>query len=201
MPDITTAVDLVDHLTGMADSLDEHVEQEQVHEQLLVARTMAVELTGELAAARRDRQLTAEENRDLLAEALGIDGGHPVLAVLSAVLEERARQDAKWGQQNHPDGTGPRTTPLFSPVEFLDDHLTADIVARKLRDRCERRFAIDPRHREEPAGTWRDIFLEEGFEALAEDDPMKLRGELVQSAAVLVAWIEAIDRRTEADRG
>ncbi|MFI1165600.1 hypothetical protein ACH4UM_18790 [Streptomyces sp. NPDC020801] len=37
---------------------------------------------------------------------------------------------------------------------------------------------------------------EEALEALAEDDPGKLRAELVQVAAVAVAWIEAIDRRT-----
>lgn len=128
--------------------------------------------------------------------AVIVTGPHTTdVQVLADVLAERARQDAKWGEQNHADGTGPFTTPLFSPVEFLDDDFTADLIARKLRARCERRFAIDPRHREEPAGTWRDIFLEEVFEALAEDDPAKLRAELVQSAAVLVAWVEAIDRR------
>jgi hypothetical protein len=33
-------------------------------------------------------------------------------------------------------------------------------------------------------------------EALAEDDPTLLRAELIQVAAVAVAWVEAIDRRT-----
>lgn len=27
-------------------------------------------------------------------------------SVLAEVLAERARQDAKWGEQNHPNGTG-----------------------------------------------------------------------------------------------
>lgn len=44
--------------------------------------------------------------------------------------------------------------------------------------------------------TWRHIFLEEAFEALAETDPAKLREELIQALAVGVAWIEDIDSRT-----
>jgi hypothetical protein len=42
---------------------------------------------------------------------------------------------------------------------------------------------------------WVDILEEEVAEAAAESDPAKLRAELVQVAAVAVAWIEAIDRR------
>ena len=44
-----------------------------------------------------------------------------------------------------------------------------------------------------------DIALEEfaeAIEAVANEDTAALRTELVQTAAVLVAWIEAIDRRT-----
>jgi hypothetical protein len=66
------------------------------------------------------------------------------MRVLDEVQDERRRQDAKWGEQNHPDGT---------------------------------------------------IALEEVFEALVETDPAKLRDELLQVAAVAVAWVEAIDRR------
>ncbi|WP_239134632.1 hypothetical protein [Streptomyces sp. SID12488] len=95
--------------------------------------------------------------------------------VLSEVLAERIRQDAKWGEQNHPDGTG---LPVYRHA------------ARRYRDAADRNAA---------AGvlTWRDVSNEEHFEALAESDPVKLRAELVQSAAVKVAWIEAIDRRTK----
>ena len=35
-------------------------------------------------------------------------------------------------------------------------------------------------------------------EAFAESDPDKLRTELIQVAAVAVAWIESIDRNSEA---
>ncbi len=93
--------------------------------------------------------------------------------VLSDINDERISQELKWGQQNHPDGTGQAT----------------DIVRR---DRAI--IECDEAHRS-GAGTWRHILNEEFHEALAERDPIKLRYELVQTAAVAVAWIEAIDRR------
>lgn len=92
---------------------------------------------------------------------------------LKEVAAERERQDAKWGEQNHPDGTG-----------FAGSARDADLA----RLECKRQFA-------EGTGTWLDILNEEVAEAYAETDPAKLRAELVQCAAVVVAWIEAIDRR------
>lgn len=101
----------------------------------------------------------------------------PGAAVCREVIRERVRQDARWGQQNHPDGTGPTMTTLNRADE-----------ARK---------ACDYAH-ENGIGTWRHILTEEYAEALAESDPAKLREELIQVAAVAVAWVEAIDRRTDA---
>jgi hypothetical protein len=46
-----------------------------------------------------------------------------------------------------------------------------------------------------PDGTWMHVLIEEVFEALAEEDPAKLRAELVQVAAVCAAWITDIDGR------
>jgi hypothetical protein len=96
----------------------------------------------------------------------------PIDRVLDEVYAERVAQNAKWGEQNHPDGTS----------------------------RALRHFAIARRRacqRAAVAGTvtWRHIFDEEYAEACAEEDPAKLRAELVQVAAVAVAWVEAIDRR------
>jgi len=88
---------------------------------------------------------------------------------------ERAKQDVKWGEQNHLDGTG-------DPVDRE--------MATLARQKCQAHDESDP-------DTWRDILAEEVYEAFAESDPVKLRTELVQAAAVCVAWIEAIDRRTE----
>lgn len=100
--------------------------------------------------------------------------------VLNLVDAERDAQDAKWGEQNHPNGTGPNVRMRWSA------HTLAD-AARVCKKLCQ---ANGP-----DEDNWRDILLEEVFEALAEEDPVKLRAELVQVAAVACAWVEAIDRR------
>ena len=104
---------------------------------------------------------------------------------LSDVQNERARQDAKWGEQNHPDGTGADTKPLRT---ICSDETGAAALADLAT------FATDTAA-ELNLVTWRDILLEEVFEALAESDPAKLRTELIQTAAVATQWAEAIDRR------
>ena len=100
-----------------------------------------------------------------------------MLAVLGDVAAERRRQDDKWGEQNHPDGTGRKGL-------WEDDRRAADAA----RAQCEARFAAG-------VGTWHDILNEEYKEAMAEVDPLKLREELIQVQAVACAWVEAIDRR------
>ncbi|EGJ77721.1 putative NUDIX hydrolase [Streptomyces sp. Tu6071] len=96
--------------------------------------------------------------------------------VLGEIAAERAAQDARWGEQAHPDGTGgpvmrARATEARAACQYLADNGGPD---------------------------WRSILLEEVYEALAEEEPARLRAELVQVAAVATAWIEAIDRRTNA---
>lgn len=93
--------------------------------------------------------------------------------VLGDVSAERAAQDERWGEQNHPDGTG-----------GLHHVLAADDIRRRVQQ-----AAAEGRQR------WANVLGEEVAEAFAEDDPAKLRAELVQVAAVAVAWAEAIDRR------
>src|SRR4051794_1223245 len=93
--------------------------------------------------------------------------------VLQEVLAERIRQDEKWGEQNHPDGTA----------------ITGDDErAVNARHVCQALASIGQ-------GSWRDILWEEVAEAFAEKDPAALRAELLQVAAVAVNWAEAIDRR------
>jgi hypothetical protein len=96
------------------------------------------------------------------------------MSAIVNVMAERDRQDAKWGQQNHRDGTGHNY----------------ERARESYRNACQAAFAED-------VGTWADVWLEEVFEALAETNPYKLREELIQAAAVAVAWVEAIDRRLE----
>jgi DNA-binding PucR family transcriptional regulator len=95
-----------------------------------------------------------------------------IMAVLAEVAAERRRQDARWGEQNHPDGAGPA---------YAEE-------ASRRREECERAA-------EAGQLTWRHILLEEVAEAGAEHEPKRLREELIQVAAVAVAWAEAIDRR------
>lgn len=102
--------------------------------------------------------------------------------VLHDIAEERARQDAKWGEQRHRDGTGAAYS--LSEVAELKVHFA--------RTRCDRAF-------DRGNGSWEHILYEEFCEAMAEDDPVLLRAELIQVAAVTAHWIEAIDARM-ADR-
>ena len=109
------------------------------------------------------------------------------LRAITALLTERTAQDAKWGEQNHPDGTGPHTRVLR--VGLNVDRDTGAELAARLTGSCQTAFSNGE-------GTWRHVLLEEVGEALAEDDPATLTTELVQTAAVGVAWMGAIERRT-----
>ncbi|MBD3753439.1 MAG: hypothetical protein IE935_13740 [Micrococcales bacterium] len=120
-------------------------------------------------------------------------------SVLDEVARERARQDAKWGEQNHPDGSGPRVS-LMSPILGAPSDKWGDRVGvhlalmRELRDNA---VATTDQRAVTGELTWRDILLEEVFEAFAEEDPARLRAELIQVAAVATQWVEAIDRRSK----
>ncbi len=97
--------------------------------------------------------------------------------VLVAVNHERKAQDSKWGEQNHPDGTGA----LHWRVASNESRRLTDLEAKS--DNL----------------AWLAILREEVYEAFAESDPQRLKEELIQVAAVAVAWVEAIERREETD--
>lgn len=98
----------------------------------------------------------------------------PNARILAEVQAERVRQDAKWGEQNHNDGTGNKGQQDY---------------AEQARKWCQAAFGAG-------YGTWSDVLAEEVAEVNAERDPARLRAELIQVAAVAVAWAAAIDRRT-----
>jgi predicted house-cleaning noncanonical NTP pyrophosphatase (MazG superfamily)/8-oxo-dGTP pyrophosphatase MutT (NUDIX family) len=100
------------------------------------------------------------------------DAGLPgsLAAVLADIAAEREAQDAKWGHQEFPDGTG--------------EHYTRQ--AQEAKDACDSASSQD-------ALTWRHVLTEEFFEALAESDAGRLRAELIQTAAVAVAWVQSLD--------
>jgi hypothetical protein len=103
------------------------------------------------------------------------DAGVPgsLARALGDVAAERAAQDALWGMQVLPDGTG------------ADGAAAESDRARLETETASRAGTL----------TWRHVLAEEVLEAFAESDPKRLRAELVQVAAVAVKWIQALDRR------
>lgn len=106
--------------------------------------------------------------------------------ILHEIFHERRRQEDKWGEQNHADGTGDEWTRVLIPFLWKEDR--AAHIAQMAKRHCERKALGE-------SLTFLDITLEEIAEAFAETDPELLRAELVQTCAVLVNWVGAIDRR------
>jgi hypothetical protein len=114
---------------------------------------------GVIDAALRSRLVSELETRPVLAE----------------VHAERLRQDAKWGEQNHP------------VIDFVSA-LGMKTLREEAREECD--YWAARGH-----CTWYNILKEEFYEAFAEGTPEGQRAELLQVAAVAVAIIECIDRR------
>lgn len=120
----------------------------------------------------------------------------PRAAIVNAVLAERARQDARWGEQNHPDVDRELTDRDggCTPARMAMEHLVARASVARLA--CERAAARGQ-------CTWAHILVEEVAE-LVEAATLAQQGqgpeedvgrELVQVAAVCVSWLEARARR------
>jgi hypothetical protein len=90
-----------------------------------------------------------------------------------AVDAERQRQLEQFGDQRHRDGTS----------------IANESWAEYARANCQQ--AAD-----EGVTSWAGILYEEFTEAMAEEDPAKLRVELIQIAAVCAAWVTDIDSRS-----
>lgn len=122
-----------------------------------------------------DTQIMSVRSLLLLAVRIGMISTESV----NEVVVESVRQDKKWGEQNHPDGTG-------GPLDVE--------LSSKVRKECDKAAA-------DGSITWRHILAEEVFEAFAETDPEKLKYELLQVAAVALQWRQAIERRQSRDSG
>lgn len=97
---------------------------------------------------------------------------NPQARIIQEIIQERKAQDKKWGEQNHKPGT--------SRKEY-------GYLADLFRKVCDNAFHTGK-------GTWTDILLEEVFEALAEEEPAKIKKELKQVAAVVITMLESLDR-------
>jgi hypothetical protein len=96
--------------------------------------------------------------------------GNDTFFVLEAVDEEREHQDMKWGEQNH-----------------LEPYWVA-ILGEEFGEACQAALNYHD-----------DAVKRHGFE-IPEKVYQDLRKELVQVAAVAVAWIECLDRNSGARR-
>lgn len=103
------------------------------------------------------------------------------LSVLTEVADERAAQDLKFGQQDLPDGTGSAFHRYYD-YKYILPEARAQNDGHMLT-----------------AATFESVLCEEFCEAMLETNPMLLRAELIQVAAVAVKWVEAIDRRVKDD--
>lgn len=109
--------------------------------------------------------------------------------VLADISEEREEQDRKWGADREIADVPAHTLDFFGN-EF-DATLTVGIPSeRQAKRNCQSAF-------KQGNGTWAHIVVEELAEAVEAKTPADRRKELVQLAAVVVAWIENIDRRAK----
>jgi NTP pyrophosphatase (non-canonical NTP hydrolase) len=116
-------------------------------------------------------------------------------AVLGNIISERIRQDRKFGaERDHRDVPASRGTVV--------DYTTDCGVIRAAAAKAECELAAEQRR-----VTWTHILVEEVAEVIeaaraetvdGDPDLASLREELIQVAAVAVAWVEAIDRRLHA---
>lgn len=108
-------------------------------------------------------------------------------SILSEIHRERARQDEKFGAQEERDYPD-------THVRRNHDHMLAAQQAQHATESAKT----------EGRCTWEHILDEEICEAYASasiSDTPAQRAELIQCAAVIVAWIEAIDNRVARREG
>lgn len=123
--------------------------------------------------------------------------------IFADIDDERARQDAKWGEMNHPLVGNPHAplqkvhgpTARFIPgsAALIECHRLGIPSESEAREACEAEHAAGD-------GTFASIVVEELAEAVSAavihgETSDEARKELVQTTAVLVAMIEAIDRK------
>ena len=115
---------------------------------------------------------------------------------IGSVIEERQRQEAKWGEQNHPMVPADIVREAHAhgaAPEFFACHILGIDDAKAARDECNREHRAG-------RGTYTHILVEEVAEfveacVIHGETSDEARAEMVQVAAVALAMIEAIDRK------
>jgi hypothetical protein len=93
--------------------------------------------------------------------------------IFSEIVQERMRQHEKWGEQNHP----------MLNIPFTREAMRNNMKAYK---------AINDNGKNP---SWFSILMEEVYESFAENEPEKIRAEMLQTSAVAVQIIEYLDRQ------
>ena|ERR1700748_1699925 len=100
--------------------------------------------------------------------------------IFNEISAERLKQDVKWGEQNLPS-----VVPGLTPKELSERYeIPTEERGKKIYDH----YASTGEQ------TFTDIAVEELTEVVGALNEKDRREELVQLAAVIVQWIEAIDR-------
>lgn len=158
---------------------------EALNEEIAASAARVYELKAELEVMTARWNSSSAAAQKLADEAIYWQRKHKeasestVSGVLLEVHRERERQDAKWGIQNHPDGT-----------------CMGSQGAKVAREHADAAKSICRHFAKLKQLTWAHVLNEEMMEAYAETEPASLRTELIQVAAVACAWVECIDRRT-----
>ena len=95
--------------------------------------------------------------------------------VVKLVMRERQRQHELWGEQD-----------LAIGADFGSESAKAELARFRQKVKFREAKGQDP--------TWHEIITEETLEVRAETDRAKLKTEAIQVAAVMVQFVEFLDR-------
>lgn len=111
--------------------------------------------------------------------------------IFAAIKSERAAQENKWGEQNHP--MLPVLT--YSPIALSSSSVALKVCAELGIPTEDRAKELTDLRAQQGELSYFHILQEEVSEAVcALDDYESMRKELIQVAAVTVAMIQALDR-------
>lgn len=103
-------------------------------------------------------------------------------SIFEEIVEERKRQNTKWGQQDHPS-----IRELSEHLPEAQAHYYEIPTEERAKSLCNVAF-------DSGVPTYAHIAVEELSEVVGAADEIERRKELVQLAAVVVQWIQNIDR-------
>jgi hypothetical protein len=140
--------------------------------------------TARLLFVRKSTTRIKTENEKQKVEEVTIFKSKTMEKIFNEIRTEREKQEAKWGEQNHPI-LDPILIDRGAPRMCWEYGIPSESLARRMVEI----------HAERGDLTYMHILIEEISEAAScGSNTEELRKELIQSASVLVAMIESLDR-------